>query len=276
MRRRTTTMPRSERIPYEATAPAAPPRARAAAGDPPMPTPPSARSTEPAPVTENEALRRVLRGAWPSLPALAVAGAAVCAAGTVAVLLAPGVTPVSVLVAAVLTGPWLAALGAAADRIATAGEAGLCDWWHGLRTLWRFGPAQALVPAVPAAAFLAALSLWQQSESPWLLPSLAAGGACAVAGLLALPAALSLGAARPALRGRLLWICAAHLVARHPARFLAAPSLALLGLWASLRWTASLLPLVPPLVALVAAAATATALVHHAAATGGGGAPGQG
>lgn len=220
---------------------------------------------------ENEALRRLLRGAWPSLPALAVAGAAVCAAGTLAVLLAPGVTPVSVLVAAVLTGPWLAALGAVADRIAADGEAGIRDWWRGLRALWRFGPAQALVPAVPAAAFLAALALWRQTQSPWLLPSLAAGGACAVAGLLALPAALSLGAARPALRGRLLWICAAHLVARHPTRFLAAPSLALLGLAASLRWTASLLLLVPPPVALVACAATATALVRHAGAAGGGG-----
>ncbi|WP_225797113.1 hypothetical protein [Streptomyces aculeolatus] len=225
---------------------------------------------------ESEALRRVLRGAWPSLPALAVAGAAVCAAGTLAVLLAPGVTPVSVLVAAVLTGPWLAALGAAADRIAAAGEAGIRDWWRGLRALWRFGPAQALVPAVPAAAFLAALDLWQQTRSPWLLPSLAAGGACAAAGLLALPAALSLGAARPGLRGRLLWICALHLVARHPTRFLAAPSLALLGLAASLRWTASLLLLVPPLVALVASAATATALVRHGAAGAGGGEPGRG
>ncbi|WP_234380028.1 hypothetical protein [Streptomyces sp. CMB-StM0423] len=269
MRRPATTVPGTGRIGYGATAPAAAVRARAAAG-------PSAPPPVPSPVAEDDVLRRVLRGAWPSLPALAVAGAAVCAAGTVAVLLAPGVTPVSVLVAAVLTGPWLAALTAAADRIAADGEAGLCDWGRGLRALWRFGAAQTLVPAVPAAAFLAALALWQQSQSVWLLPSLAAGGACAVAGLLALPAALSLGAARPGLRGRLLWICAAHLVARRPTRFLAAPSLALLGLWASLRWTASLLLLVPPLVALVAAAATATALAHHAMATAGGEEPDRG
>ncbi|GAA2682128.1 hypothetical protein GCM10010400_52150 [Streptomyces aculeolatus] len=240
---------------------------------------------------ESEALRRVLRGAWPSLPARAVAGAAEAAPGTLAVLLAPGVTPVAVLVAAVvacpwlaalaaeddrIAGPWLAALAAAADRVAAAGEAGIRDWWRGLRALWRFGPAQALVPAVPAAPVLAALDLWQQTRSPWLLPSLAAGGACAAAGLLALPAALSLGAARPGLRGRLLWICALHLVARHPTRFLAAPSLALLGLAASLRWTASLLLLVPPLVALLASAAPATALVRHGAAGAGGGEPGRG
>ncbi|WBB61593.1 hypothetical protein O7599_03280 [Streptomyces sp. WMMC500] len=236
-----------------------------------LPPPPATASA-----AENQALRRVLRGAWPSLPALAVAGAAVCAAGTLAVLLAPGVTPVSVLVAAVLAGPWLAALGAAADRIAADGEAGIRDWWRGLRALWRFGAAQALVPAVPAAAFLAALAVWQQTQNPWLLPSLAAGGTCAVAGLLALPAALSLGSARPALRGRLLWLCAAHLVARHPARFLAAPSLALLGLAASLRWTASLLLLVPPLVALVASAATATALARHDAGAAGGVEPRRG
>lgn len=225
---------------------------------------------------ENEALRRLLRGAWPSLPALAVAGTAVCAAGTVAVLLAPGVTPVSVLLAALLTGPWLAALGATADRIGADGEAEIRDWWRGLCTLWRYGAVQTLVPAVPTAAFLAALALWQQTQSPWLLPSLAAGGACAVAGLLALPAALSLGTARPALRGRLLWICAVHLVARHPTRFLAAPSLALLGLSASLRWTASLLLLVPPPVALVASAATATALARHGTAGAGGGEPERG
>ncbi|NGN69573.1 hypothetical protein G5C51_37515, partial [Streptomyces sp. A7024] len=59
---------------------------------------------------EHRALVRTLRGAWPALPALLCGSAAVCAAAVAVVLLAPGVTPVSVLLAAVLVTPAVAGL----------------------------------------------------------------------------------------------------------------------------------------------------------------------
>ncbi|WP_128560043.1 hypothetical protein [Streptomyces triticagri] len=205
-------------------------------------------------VAEHRALAGTLRGAWPGLPALLAGSATVCAGATLTVLLAPGVTPVSVLVAAVLVGPGAAALARAADDGATVRQ-----WWLALRELWRFGLLQCLVAAAPTAAFLVALRLWQETGADWLLLSVGASGAAALFALFALSVALPLGALRPELRGRLLWGCALHLALRRPLRHLAGPCLGVLGVWAAVQWTASLLLLTPGPAMVVAIAAVRVA-----------------
>ncbi|RII14751.1 hypothetical protein DSC45_20570 [Streptomyces sp. YIM 130001] len=189
---------------------------------------------------EREALLGTLRGAWPGLPALLAASVTVCAGATVTALLSPGITPVSVLLAAVLVGPGTAALTRAADGGATVRQ-----WWCALRELWLYGMVNCLIAAAPAAALLVALTMWRQSDADWLLLSVGLNGAAALLALLALAVALPLGVLRPDLRGRLLWACGLHLVLRHPLRHLAGPSLAVLGVWASVHWSASLLLLTP-------------------------------
>ncbi len=233
------------------------------------------RTAEPEPAqdaaSEDEILTRLLKGLWPGLPTLLAASAAVCTAAAVTVWLAPGLTPVSVLVAAVLLGPVTAALMGTVGRIAAADQATARLWWTDLRTLAGFGCRQSLLAALPTAVFLTAWPAWTQTGNVLLLPSLAVGGAGAVLAAPALPAALALGSLHPHLRGPTLWRYALHLTIRLPLRFLAAPTLTALGIWAATRWTASVLLLVPAPAAAVAVAAVWTSVVRL-----GGGAPGAG
>ncbi|ONK12138.1 hypothetical protein [Streptomyces sp. MP131-18] len=210
--------------------------------------------------TADEMLLRTLRNVWPALPALLFGSVAVCLASALTVLLAPGITPVSTLLAGLLVAPCAAALAEVGNALAAGREATVTGWWRGLRRLWRFGTAQGLVVAVPVAAFLAALAVWRNGGGAWVLPSLAVSGAVGVLALPALAAVLPLGAARGDLRGRRLWTCGLYLVARWPHRFLAGPALAVLGVWAAVHWTASVLLLVPGPAAVVAAAAVWTTL----------------
>jgi hypothetical protein len=215
-------------------------------------------SAAPADRAEHEALTRTLTGAWPNLPALTVGTAAVCAATAVVVALAPGANPVAALLAAVLVGPFAAALADTVNRIAHDGEATVRQWAGAVRRVGGFGVRSALAPAAPAAVFLVCLQIRWQTGTPWVLPSLVTACALAAVALLGLPTVLALGAARPRLRGRALWVTALHLTARAPIRFLAAPVLGGLGVWASASWTASLLPFAVGPAALVAGAAVWT------------------
>lgn len=237
---------------------------------PAAPGPPPAALSENTAPSENEVLTHTLRGLWPSLPALLAASVALCLAGTLTVLVLPGLSPLSAVLGAALAGPGGAALLATVGDIASTGQATVRTWWLKLRTLWGFGVRNSLPVGAVLAAFLGALAVWQRTSAVWALPSLGLSGACTVLGSLGMPAVLALGAARPGLRGRLLWICALHLVARSPLRFLAGPSVALLGVWAATAWSASLLLLVPAPAAVVMSAAVWTSTVrlgHHPAGT---------
>lgn len=206
----------------------------------------------------DETLARTLRHAWPALPALLFGSVAVCLASTVTVLLAPGLTPVSAVLAGLLVAPCAAALTEIGNTLTAGRDATVAGWWRGLRARWRFGTTQGLVVAVPVAGFLAALAVWREGGGAWVLPSLALSGAASVLALPALGVVLPLGGARRDLRGRRLWMCALYLVVRWPHRFLAGPALAVLGVWAAVHWSASVLLLVPGPVAIVAAAAVWT------------------
>jgi hypothetical protein len=208
-------------------------------------------------------LDRILRGAWPSLPALLVASAALCAAATVPLLAAPGINPAAIVTSALVVAPFAAALAATGNAIAFDGVATVRTWWRGLRTCWLFGIRQALVPAVAATLFLAAWHSWA-GRNGWALPSLVVSGASTTLAVLGLFAVLPLGVARPQLRGLPLWITALHLVARRPTRFAAALSVAVVGVWAATAWSASLLLLVPAPTAIVMAAAVWTSMADIA------------
>ncbi|WP_419999637.1 hypothetical protein [Streptomyces boninensis] len=217
---------------------------------------------------EHRALVRTLRGAWPGLPALLCGSAAVCAAAVLVVLLTPGVTPLSALLASVLVTPAVAALAAVANSLSEEGEARIRGWWRELRRLFGYGAGHGLLAGLPVAAFLVALEVWRATGSAWALPSLGVSGAASAVAVLALGALLPLGARRPDLRGRHLWLCSVYLVARRPLRFLAGPAVAALGVWAAVHWTASLLLLVPGPAVLVAVAAVWSSVAAEAAQAG--------
>ncbi|BCJ35119.1 hypothetical protein Athai_26220 [Actinocatenispora thailandica] len=219
-----------------------------------MPVPPHGERVEATEVSP----RRLLRGVWPNLPALLCASVAVCLAATVPVLVAPGVNPVAVALYALLVAPAATALADTVTGIGGTGRATVPGFATRLVRLWPFAVRQALVPAAATVLLLAALRVWTATGSPLLLPSVALTGAASVLAVPAAMAALVLGAARPALRGRRLWVTALHLVARRPVRFAAALCVVVLGVWAAASWSASLLLLLPAPAAIVAVAAVWT------------------
>jgi hypothetical protein len=207
---------------------------------------------------EGEIIRGALRGVWPSLPALLVASAAICAAAAVPVVVAPGVNPIAVVVAALVCGPLLPALAAVADEMTTDGHGTIRTWWCTLRSQWRFGLTMSLVAAIPAALLLVAVEVWRVTGSAAVAPSFVASGIVTLVAVLGLTAAIPLGTARTDLRGTRLWRVAVSIVAVRPTRFVAVASAAGFGIWAATHTSASVLLLVPAPTAIVAATATWT------------------
>lgn len=204
---------------------------------------------------QSVALSRTTRGAWPHLPTLLVGSVAICIAATTAMVIAPGVTPLSILVAALLVTPWVAALAGCVNQIVLQDDTSVRAWAQEVRRLAGFGVTSAAPPAAAAALLLVALHMWRDTANPLALAPVAVSGSAAVVLSIGLLVVLPLGAARPQLRGVRLWLTALHLAARWPARFLAAPTVLVLGLWAATSLTASVLLLVPaPVVLLMGAA----------------------
>lgn len=196
-----------------------------------------------------------LRAAWPSLPALLVGSVALCAAATAPVLVSPGLNAIAILLYAALGAPALAALAALGNALAGDEPATVAGWWSALRQHAGFALRHGLLAAIPAELLLAAVHVWTRGHPPWVLPSLALTGAATVLATCGLLAVLTLGTARPGLRGAVLWVTALHVVARRPSRFAAVLCLSGLGVWGALRWSASVLLLVPAPATLVLAAA---------------------
>lgn len=199
-----------------------------------------------------------LRNVWPSLPALTLASAAVCAAAVVPVIVAPGVSPVAAIVAALTIGPCWLALVAVVQQMADDDHGAIVNWWATLRRRWRQAIAQALVAAVPLALFVSALHVLDVTGAWWVWPSVACTGAATVIAALALCAAGPLTLADPGLRGRPLWLAAIGLVAARPVRFAAVAAAGGFAIWLAQALTASLLLFAPAPAAIVAVTATWT------------------
>ncbi|MFI7059600.1 hypothetical protein ACIBL3_01340 [Kribbella sp. NPDC050124] len=199
-------------------------------------------------------LPTALRAMWHELPLVAAAGFLVCTASGVVVLLMPGVSPVSVLIGALVIGPVWAAVVATTDSVVREDRGGV---WLLLRHLRKYGVAGLEVAAVPAV--IAAVALLNQAvySGPLFAVPVAVSGCATVLALLASCYAFSLRVTA-GLRGKTLWLTALHLVARAPMVPLGVLALAFVALLLGTSVTASLLLLAPGPVALFASAGTWT------------------
>lgn len=199
-------------------------------------------------------LPAAFKALWHELPLLAAAGVLVCTASGLVVLLSPGLSPVGVLLGALLIGPVWAAVIATADSVVRHDRGGVLLLLRNLRRHWLAGLEVALVPGV-----IAALAVLNQAiyTGPVFAIPLAVSGCATVLALLASCYAFSLRVTA-GLRGRTLWLTALHLVARAPLVPLGVLALAFVALLLGTSVTASLLLLAPGPVALFASAGTWT------------------
>lgn len=221
----------------------------------------SAIAPDPGTVAEREIIAATVRNAWPSLPALAIASAAVCLAAVVPIVVVPGLNPLAALLAAVCIAPFGAALVAVVQQMAGDDHGTISAWARSLRDHWRFSIGHALVAAVPFAAFVAALHVLARTGAVWVWPSVAVSGAVAVLTALGLTAVIPLGLADrspSAPHGLSLWLAALALVAARPVRFVAVVAAAGFVVWLGTAVSASLLLFVPAPAAMVAVTATWT------------------
>lgn len=205
---------------------------------------------------ERVVMRRAFRGMWTYLPVLLAGSILVCAVSVLVVLIAPGITPVSVLLIAALVVPAFGALVGVANGIVMRGDSRMRAWGSALVTGWWLTTRLAAAPAVAIALCLVAREVWQRTSSPLALVPV--GIAIVVSGILTLglAAALPLALERRQLRGIRLWASALYLVAKQPIPFVAVICAAAMGVWAATAFSASLLLLVPAPLALLCSAAT--------------------
>jgi hypothetical protein len=199
-------------------------------------------------------LPAAFKALWHELPFLAAAGLLVCAASGLVVLANPGLSPLSLLLGAVLLGPTWAAVTATTDSIVRDDRGGVLLL---LRNLRRHGLPGLEVACVPAVITALALLNWQLYSGPVFAIPLAVSGCASVLVLLASCYAFSLRVTA-GLRGKTLWIAALQLVARAPLVPLGVIALAFVALLLGTSVTASLLLLAPGPVALFASAGTWT------------------
>ncbi|QDP95259.1 hypothetical protein FOE78_04445 [Microlunatus elymi] len=210
-------------------------------------------------------LRRAIRGLWTQLPTLSVAGAVVTGAAVVSIVISQ-LSIIGLVLVPLLVGPSAAAVCAVADDVLARDDTSLRSWWAALGRFAGFGTRTLIIAAAPATLLvLALLALQQSGSSIAYLPVIVSAIVTVVVGATMI-AVLPLGVSRPGLRGRLLWLTAAHLVARWPVRFLAPICLLGLGIWACVAFTGTLLILVPAPVALLATAACWTSVLELGAA----------
>jgi hypothetical protein len=199
--------------------------------------------------------REDLRRLWESLPAFLVTGTAVCVATGIVLWLGRGVSPVTLLLLALIPGPLYGALVHQSVR-ALQGEApGSFSLPASVRRMWRPSVTLLLPPAVVGA--LALVALFAAGRSASWLPLVPAGLGAAVTVLLAIAAliGLPLAAADPELRGIRLTLSALHTAARRPAPLLGTVAVVVIAVWAALQFSGTLLFLAPAPLAVVSAIA---------------------
>lgn len=200
----------------------------------------------PTPVT----LAQTLRDSWPALHVLTVSSALICVALVPAVLVGPGITPVALVLFALVGWPPFAAQVRTCVRVALGTEVTLRGWFAELRR-WPRDVRTALVPAAAAVCTLLAWQAWQGSGSTWFLLGVGAGIAVSVVACLW---ALVMAAIDHDRSG---WSAVARralpLTAARAVPVVAVLVLGGLGLWACAIWTVSLILLVPaPMAVLLA------------------------
>ncbi|GAA1148386.1 hypothetical protein GCM10009630_53650 [Kribbella jejuensis] len=203
-------------------------------------------------------LPAAFKALWYELPLLATAGVLVCTSAGLVVLLSPGLTPLTVLVSALVVSPVWGAVVATTDAVVLEERGGVQLL---LKNLRRHALAGLQVGVVPGVVVAVGLLNWQlyfgwRAGVMFVLP-LAVSGCASVLLLLASCYAFSLRVSGR-LRGKQLWFTALQLVARAPLVPLGVLALAFVDFLLGTSVTASLLLLAPGPVALFASAGTAT------------------
>lgn len=175
--------------------------------------------------------RAHLRRTWQALPTAAVSGCLSLAVVVGALLIAPGLSPVTVLLLAFGLAPVLAAtVGVFLERDPASG-ADLGAFLHLLRRLLRPSLAVAGPPAAALALAVLALEVHRQTHWAGWLVSLAAAGAAAVVTTMAAVPALVLRAREPGTAAREIWGRSMRATARHPLAAVAVVIVALAATW---------------------------------------------
>ncbi|GAA2818781.1 hypothetical protein [Kribbella solani] len=198
-------------------------------------------------------LPAAFKALWHELPLVAASGVLVCTATAVVVLLSPGISPLSVLLGAIVISPVWAGVIATTDAVVLKDRGGVPQL---LRNLWKNSAAGLEVGIVPGLVVAVALVNWHAISPVFAVP-FAISGCAGVLLLLASCYAFSLRVTS-GLRGKRLWFTALHLVARAPMVPLGVLALAFVALLLGTSVTASLLLLAPGPVALFASAGTWT------------------
>lgn len=108
-------------------------------------------------------LPTAFRALWHELPLLATTGALICTASAVVLLLSPGLSPPSVLLAAFAIAPVWAAAIATTDAVVREDRGGVVLL---LKNLRKHAPAGLEVGVVPAVVIALALLNWQLYSGP--------------------------------------------------------------------------------------------------------------
>jgi hypothetical protein len=202
-------------------------------------------------------LRRAIFGGWRSLPALAVGTALVGAAQALTMILAPGLSPFTLIAILALSAPTAGLLTGAAAHAVAGEEATIAGLF---RSASRVVPRSVAVAAVPVAflgLLLAAREVWQLTGQPLVVVPYGLCGAAVLIATLTVVTALPLGLRRPDLRLRSVWFAALAATARQPLPPLGALAVGAIGHWLSMTLYRPLWWLVPLPLALLAAVASA-------------------
>lgn len=200
------------------------------------------------------------RSMWLNLPALCVGS---LAAGLVLLVgaLAWAVTPLLGAAVLVAGAPLWMGLTLAAERTLEREDVSIRDLVSSVRRRRGDAVRTAAVPATCAAAFVYGLAGYRIAPAPWLVGFLGVGGSVLLVVLVGSVHAFSLRDATGA-RGARLWLAAATVGFVRPVPTLAVAAAAALLALATTSWSASVLMVVPGLMALMCAVAS-----RHARAT---------
>lgn len=194
---------------------------------------------------------------WDALPAFLVSGTAVCVATGAVLWFSPGLTPLTLLLLALLAGPLYAALVTQSTRALADDTPGALSLPAEVRAGIRGALTLLLPPALLGALTLVALLVAGRSGS-WLpLVPAGVGASGTVLLLVAALVGLPLGASRPELRGARLTLAALHTAARRPVPVLGTLAVVVIAGWAAAQFSGTLLFLLPAPLAVVSALAVA-------------------
>jgi hypothetical protein len=204
---------------------------------------------------EDVVIGRVSVGAWHELPRLLLGSVGVLGAWLLATIVAPGPNPLGVLVMFVGGAIPAAYLMTTLTDVAMADSGPIPQ--HAAHAQLRH-VGRALIPGGCLALFVAALTLWLQRPSVWLLPSVGLTGAASLLAFLGFGAVTALARVYSGASARRLWVLGGALIASHPLRFASPILIGAAGVWLAVAWTASVLLVIPMAVAYVLALAVWT------------------